>query len=352
MTARFEKANDLLKKEYADYILITDSISAKYFSGFSSSNVVLLYSQKEKFLFTDFRYKTAADVFCKENGWKKTDICFNSFAENNIKGKVLFQDNFMSVENFENMKKTFKNSQFIAAGEEISAIFYAKTEEEINSVKKAAQIADISFVQFQKELKVGMSEFDAARILDIICLKNGSEKSAFDTIVLFGENSALPHGVPSRERKLKNGDVVLCDFGCVVDGFCSDMTRTICFGKANPNIKKIYDLVLEAQIIGVECVKAGVKASDIDKKVRGFIANAGFGENFGHGTGHSVGLRIHEKPAINKKDETILKTGMVITVEPGIYLPNEFGVRIEDLLVVTENGVEIITKTTKEIVEI
>jgi len=352
MTTRFEKANNLLKKHKADYLLITDCISARYFSGFSSSNVILLYSPKKKFLFTDFRYKTAADIFCKESGWQKPDACFKCFAENNINGKILFQDDFLSVSEFESFKKKLKNSELIPAGIEINAVFYEKTEEEIKLIKRAAQIADLSFSQWQKELNAGMSEFEAARNLDVICLKNGSEKAAFDTIVLFGENAALPHGVPSRERKLKDGDVVLCDFGCVVDGFCSDMTRTISFGKSEVQLKNVYSVVLEAQIIGIENVKAGAKASDVDKKVRDFLTDKNFVSEFGHGTGHSVGLRIHEKPAINKKDETILETGMAITIEPGVYIPNNFGVRIEDMVIVTENGCEIITKTTKNFVEI
>lgn len=350
---RFEKAQNLLKKYNADYILITDSISARYFSGFSSSNVLLLYSTNEKLLFTDFRYKTYAEDFCKKNGWKNIDEKLNDFLKKNpINAKVLFQDDFMSIKDFNSYKEIFKNCELIPAGEEINTIFYEKTSSEINSIKKSAQIADISFIEWQKRLTLGITEFEAARILDIICLQNGSEKSAFDTIVLFGENSALPHGVPSRTRKLKENDNILCDFGCVTDGFGSDMTRTIVFGKSTNLIKDVYSAVLEAQIIGVESVKAGIRACDIDKIVRDFLKSKAFTDEFGHSTGHSVGLRIHEKPAISQKDETVLQTGMVITIEPGVYIPDKFGIRIEDTVVVTENGCEIITKTTKNFMEI
>jgi Xaa-Pro aminopeptidase len=358
MTKRFEKAQHLLKKHKANFVLITDSISARYFSGFFSSNVALLYSENEKFLFTDFRYKTIAQDFCKANNWtfvlaKQSEFAAKINEKIKKKSKILFQENHLSVAEFDFYKKNLKNvDKFISAGKEIEEIFYEKDEFEINLIKQAAKIADISFAKFQKELKTGMSEFEAAKMLEIICLQNGSEKTAFDTIVLFGENSAFPHGVPSRKRILKSGDFILCDFGCVADGFCSDMTRTICFGKANPEHKKIYDLVLEAQKIGVESVKVGEIAKNIDKKVRDFIKNAGFGENFGHGTGHSVGLRIHENPAVNSKNETILQAGMVITIEPGIYVENFVGVRIEDMIVVGENACEIITKTDKNFKEI
>ena len=360
MEKRFEKAQKLLEKHNAGCLLISDSVSARYFSGFSSSNIALLYSAKEKFLLTDFRYKIEAENFCKTNGWNFIEAKQSEFAEKMamiasvmITGnKILFQDNYLSVAEFENYRKKLVNTQFLPAGKEIEEIFYEKSEEEINLIKKAAGIADVSFAQWLEKLESGMAEFEAARALDIICLQNGSEKAAFDTIVLFGENSALPHGVPGRERKLKNGDFVLCDFGCVADGLRSDMTRTISFGEPSHAHKKIYEIVLQAQIIGVESVKAGEKASDIDKKVRDFIKNAGYGGYFGHGTGHSVGLRIHESPAISSKTETILQAGMVITIEPGIYLPDNVGVRIEDMVVVGEKSCEIITKTDKNFLDV
>jgi len=354
MSKRFEKALDLLKKHNGDYILITDEVSVRYLSGFLSSNVVLLFNaeQGRKFLFTDFRYKTSAENFCKANGWNFVEVKQGKFAEK-INGviekntKILFQDDKLSVAEFNSYKKNLENVELIPAGKGIGAIFYEKTAEEISLIKKAAEISDISFENWLEKLEIGMSEFEAARTLDVICLQNGSEKAAFDTIVLFGENTAFPHGIPSRGRKLQKGDFVLCDFGSVIDGFCSDMTRTVCFGEPKAEHKKIYEIVLQAQSIGVENVKAGVKAKDIDEKVRGFIKNAGYGDYFGHGTGHSVGLCVHENPAVSGKNETILQAGMVITIEPGIYVPDVVGVRVEDMIVVGEKSCEIITKTAK-----
>jgi len=358
MTGRFEKADGLLKKFNADYVLINDRESARYFSGFDSSNVFLLYSPKQKFLLTDFRYKTKAETFCNNENWKFVEIKNGEVCKEIDKilkkpSNLLIQDNFLSVEKFEFYKKNIKNvAQFIFGGKEIDSLFFVKTQEEINSIKRAAKIGDISIKDWFLQLKEGISEFEAARLLNIITLRNGSEKPAFDTIVLFGENSALPHGVPSKNRTLKKDDFVLCDFGCTIDGFCSDMTRTVCFGKPKEEYLKIYEIVFEAQKIGIETIKAGMKAKDGDKKVRDFIEKNGFRENFGHGTGHSVGLRIHENPALNKTDETVLQTGMVITVEPGIYIPDVVGVRIEDMAVVGEDSCEIITKTSKIFTEI
>jgi Xaa-Pro aminopeptidase len=315
--------------------------------------VFLLYSPKLKFLLTDFRYKTKALNFCEKENWVFVEIKNGEFCKEIDKilkktSDLIIQDNFLTLEKFEEYKKNIKNvSKFISAGKEIEALFFAKTDNEINSIKQAAKIGDISIKEWHLLLREGISEFDAARHLDIITLKNGSEKPAFDTIVLFGENSALPHGTPSKTRMLRKGDFILSDFGCVVDGFCSDMTRTFCFGKPEKKHIEIYDIVFEAQKIGVETLKAGIKASDVDKKVRDFIKSKGFGENFGHGTGHSVGLRIHENPAINSRSETVLQKGMVVTIEPGIYVENLVGVRIEDMAVVGENSCEIISKTEK-----
>jgi Xaa-Pro aminopeptidase len=348
------KAKNTLAKHSADYILITDSVSVRYFSGFSSSNAALLISAdaQEKYLFTDFRYKTLAQNFCAANGYTFIEARHAEFPQkiNSVLRKnaiILFQSNYFTVEECEFYKKKIANALFIRAADEIDEIFYEKTPAEINSLRKAAETADISFAQWLPKLACGMSEFEAARMLDIICMQNGSEKASFDTIVLFGEHAALPHGVPSRDRKLSEGDFILCDFGCVIDGFGSDMTRTVCFGEARPADKKIYEIVLAAQLIGLKAVKAGAVACEIDKKVRDYIAGAGYGDKFGHGTGHSVGLRIHENPAINKNDKTILTAGMVVTVEPGIYIEGSVGVRIEDLVVVGEESCEILSKTTK-----
>jgi len=354
---RFEKANETLKRRKADYLLITQSASVRYFCGFVSSNAALLYSPNERFLFTDSRYKTSAQNFCEAQGWKFIEAKQSEFAKKISKilkkgSKLLFQDNYLSVAEFERYQKDFKalRIKFISGGGEIDGLFCVKTDEELNFMEQAAQIADKSSEKWLKKLRAGISEFEAARLLDVITLQNGSEKTAFDTIVLFGENCALPHGVPSKKRLLRNGDFILYDFGCVVEGFCSDMTRTVCFGEAKSEDRNIYEAVLDAQKKGLAAVKAGVKAKDIDKVVRDSVKEAGFGEYFKHATGHSIGLCVHENPSVNGKNESVLQSGTVITVEPGIYIPDRVGVRIEDTVVVQDKDCKIITNTAKDFI--
>jgi Xaa-Pro aminopeptidase len=213
-------------------------------------------------------------------------------------------------------------------------------------MRQAARIGDRAFDDLRRRIRTGMTEKETAMLLEDRCRKHGSEKPSFDTIVLFGRRAALPHGRPS-DVGLKSGDWVLCDFGCTVNGFCSDMTRTFVMGKAAARQKKIYDIVLRAQENGKAAVTAGAKACDVDKACRRVISNAGYGKLFGHATGHGVGLRIHEKPRIGKNDNTILRKGTVITVEPGIYSPEFGGVRIEDMVVVRDNGCEVITNAPR-----
>jgi Xaa-Pro aminopeptidase len=196
-----------------------------------------------------------------------------------------------------------------------------------------------------------VSEKEIAQRLVVVCRAGGSEKPSFDTIVLFGARSALPHGKPSHAQ-LKNGDFVLCDFGCTVNAFASDMTRTIVMGKADTRQKEIYGIVLAAQKAARSHVQEGVMARYVDKCARDFIAGAGFGEYFGHATGHGVGRRIHEKPRISRDNNALLKTNMVITVEPGIYIPGFGGVRIEDMVAVGRGCTAALTRFSKELIEV
>ena len=196
-----------------------------------------------------------------------------------------------------------------------------------------------------------MSEKEVAYRLEELCRMYGSEKPSFDTIVLFGARSALPHGKPSN-RRLKSGDWLLFDFGCTVQGYFSDMTRTVVMEKANKKQKYIYDIVATAQERAKKAIRPGVEACFVDSKARSVIEEAGYGETFGHPTGHGLGLIIHEKPSINKNIKTVLSKNMVFTIEPGIYINGFGGVRIEDMMVVTETGARSLTKSPRELLEI
>ena len=210
---------------------------------------------------------------------------------------------------------------------------------------------DEAFSYILNELKPGVTELQIAAKLEYFMRSHGAEGTSFDTIVASGYHSAMPHAVPT-EKPLENGDFVTMDFGCRYQGYCSDMTRTVVIGKADPRQKEIYQIVLEAQQAALEGLRPGMTGTEGDRLARDVIEKAGYGEYFGHGLGHSVGLEIHEKPALSTRDETVLLPGMIETVEPGIYIPGFGGVRIEDMVVLTETGIRNLTTSPKELIEL
>ena len=230
-------------------------------------------------------------------------------------------------------------------------IYKIKTEEELTYLARAEEIGDKAFEKLLKVVKPGMTELEVAAELEYLMKKEGAEDLSFNTIIASGLNSSMPHAIPGY-KKLEVGDFVTCDFGCKYKGYCSDMTRTFVLGKASEKQKEIYNVVLKAQLAGLAAVKAGVSGSSVDKVSRDIIAEAGYGEYFGHGLGHSVGLFIHESPRLSPSDDTILQAGMIETVEPGIYVPGFGGVRIEDMVVVTEDGCRNLAHSPKELIEV
>ncbi len=347
---KLSRIREFIVEEQIDWVIVTDSIEARYITDISSSNITLCISLTESHLFTDFRYRELAGNFCRENNWDFHELK-NSFAEEIASvvstGTAAIQSNFISLDRFESLAEAMPNVTFLRLGKEISAIFSVKSSEEISKIEAAAAIADRAFALWQKEIELGMNERQLANRLEHYCREQGSREQSFETIVLFGARAALPHGRPSSDSILKSGDTILVDFGCAVDGFCSDMTRTFFFGSPNPKVIDRYSITLTAQLAGLNAVRAGVSAADVDSVVRNIITEAGYGEQFGHGTGHGVGLRIHEQPALNSRDTTILREGMIVTVEPGIYVEGESGVRIEDLLMVTATGYRLLSHTSK-----
>ncbi|MDD4563893.1 MAG: M24 family metallopeptidase [Eubacteriales bacterium] len=213
-----------------------------------------------------------------------------------------------------------------------------KNEHEIQSISRSAALGDKCFSHILGFIEPGMSEKQIAAEIERYLFEHGAEKLAFDTISVSGERSCLPHGEPS-DRIVKKGEFLTLDFGAVVDGYCGDMTRTIAIGSVTPLMRKIYDIVLESQLAAIDVIKAGVSCYDADKTARDIIVKAGYGDNFTHGLGHGIGTQVHEEPRLNTKSEEILQKNMAITIEPGIYLPGLFGVRIEDLAIVTDFGI-------------
>lgn len=224
-----------------------------------------------------------------------------------------------------------------------------KTEQEIQNISKAAALGDRCFSHILGFIKPGMSEKQVAAEIKWFLITNGAEGLAFDTISVSGKRSCLPHGEPT-DKRIEKGEFLTLDFGAVIDGYCADMTRTIAIGSVTDEMRRVYDVVLEAQLAAIDFIKAGVRCFDADKTARDIIANAGYGEYYPHGLGHGVGKLVHEPPTLNAKSEEILEKNMVITIEPGIYIPDKFGVRIEDLAIVTDFGIINKIESQKELI--
>lgn len=239
--------------------------------------------------------------------------------------------------------------EFILAQEAIQESRQVKDEKELSLIAKAEAIGDAAFSHILEMIRPGVTEAEIALELEFFMKRQGAAKLSFDTIVASGPNSSMPHAQVT-DRKLQPGDFITMDFGCVYQGYCSDMTRTVALGKPSEEMRRIYEIVSEANCRAMEAVRAGVKCSFIDAAARDYIADMGYGEYFGHGLGHSVGLEIHEEPRFSPKCDVVTKENMVITDEPGIYLPGKFGVRIEDLLVVKEGGCECLSHSPKELI--
>jgi Xaa-Pro aminopeptidase len=216
-------------------------------------------------------------------------------------------------------------------------------------MESAQRIAERALEEILNEIRPGVAEREIAARIQYLMLHYGAENMSFDPIVVSGPNTSLPHGVPG-DREIQEGDFITMDFGVIYQGYCSDMTRTVALGHATEEMKKVYDTVLQAQLAGIAATKAGVTGKQIDAAARQVITDAGYGDYFGHGYGHSLGMEVHESPNCNPKGETPMAENMVTSAEPGIYLPGKFGVRIEDVVVFTKEGCEILTASPKNLI--
>lgn len=349
---RIEK---LVIPEGADCALITSDISRRYFTGMKSSAGIVLVFRNAAYLLIDFRYiekarNTVKDCEVIEQQSLKEQIA--ELMKKHNAHSIAVEAADMTLSRMAFYEEKFPEFEFIKSGElsdNISEMRTVKTADEIEKIKSAQRIAEKAFDEVLNIIKPGVTEREISLCLDEFMLRNGAEALSFETIALGGKNTSMPHGVPS-EYTVKSGDFVLMDFGAVYDGYHSDMTRTVCVGKPSEKMEEVYSIVLDAQLKALDTVKAGITGAQLDRSARDVIKNAGYGECFGHSLGHGVGMEIHEFPTASEKSETVLKENMVVTVEPGIYLPEEFGVRIEDFVVVTEKLCENLTKCPKKMI--
>lgn len=350
---KFLKLTENLKNH--ECLLITSEENRKYITSFTSSAGFLVLGRNGSAFFTDSRYIEAAE--------KEISICpvklFTDFKDDVADyifqhgySKVHIEAEKTSVARLNFLSKNLKLTKICSDGtldRSIENLREVKSEEEVSKIQKAQLIAEKAFNEILTFIKPGVREIEIAAKLENIMRTEGSQGFAFDTIAISGKNTSKPHGVPT-DNKVCVGDFVTMDYGAVFDGYRSDMTRTVAVGKISSKQEEIYNTVLKAQEASLSILKAGVKCSDADKAARDVIKNAGYGEFFGHSTGHGVGIEIHESPNLAPKSKAILEAGNVVTVEPGIYLPDEFGVRIEDFVVITETGYRNLTSSPKNLI--
>lgn len=348
---RLKIFRDKIEKENKeiDGFLITNLQNMNYLSGFDGEGFALI-TRKDNYLLTDSRYTEQAEkespdfkIIIDEPKVKDARILAlgKILAENKIK-KIAFESNNLSYADFKKYSDSLKSIEFLTTKNIIEQIRMVKDKDEIIKMKKAAQITTESLKEVFEIIKPGMRELDIASELAYTMRKKGAQKEAFETIVVSGERSSFPHGKPS-EKKIDEGELITIDMGANYQNYNSDITRTIVMGKESQKQKEIFSIVLEAQKAALEIIKPGLKCSEVDSVARNIIEKKGYGKYFGHGLGHGVGLDIHEMPRVSFNDDTILLPGMVVTIEPGIYLPKFGGVRIEDAILITEEGYEILT---------
>lgn len=352
---RFDKLFERFKS--ADCALITSDINRRYFTGMkSSAGIVLAFSQKA-YLLIDFRYIEKARATVTNAEVIELKRLFPQISELLTKHEatsMAIESETMTVKELNTYRHYFKDMKIVSddsLSNDISALRMIKDEEELECIKMAQRIAEMSLEELLPFIKVGRTEREIALELNRLMFKNGAEDLSFETIVLAGANTSMPHGVPS-DKKVEDGEFVLMDFGAVYNGYHSDMTRTICVGKPSEEMERVYNIVLKAQEAGIEAARAGIVGSALDKISRDIIEAAGYGECFGHSLGHGVGLEIHEKPNASPNYKLPLNCGSVVTVEPGIYIEGKFGVRIEDFVILTENGCENLTKCAKNLISL
>ena len=340
--------------EKGEAFIVSSPENRKYLTSFSSSDGFLLVTQNEAVFLTDSRYIEAAEktvIGCSEiSQLNSLSAQLPEYITKLGVSKLYTESARLTVEDYNRIEKIAGCPVLAEKSDDaISNLRRKKSNEEKENIIKAQSIAEKAFEHILGFISTEKTEKDIALELDFFMLKNGAEGISFETIAVSGANSSMPHGVPS-EKKIENGDFITMDYGAVINGYHSDMTRTVAVGSVSSKQAEIYETVLNAQLASLSSLKDGISGFDADKAARDIIENAGYGKFFGHGTGHGVGIEIHEAPRLSSKTDSILQTGDVVTVEPGIYLPGEFGVRIEDMAFITENGYENLTKSPKNLI--
>lgn len=347
---RIEALRAALDAAGLEAMLVASGVNRRYLSGFTGTAGALLFTPRGQYLLTDFRYVTqaplqAVDYEVVEHAPDMMDTVKALLAEAGVT-RLGFEERHVSYADWSSWSKALAPVELVPVDGLPEKLREKKDDDEIAVIREAAKLADAAYAHILHFVRPGVTELDLAAELESFMRKNGATGPSFDTIVASGERSAMPHGVAS-DRKLQSGEFVTFDFGALYRGYCSDLTRTIVVGEATDRHREIYGIVLEAQEHALANIRPGMTGREADALTRDVITRYGYGEFFGHGTGHGIGLEIHEAPRLSQRSDTVLEPGMVVTVEPGIYIPGFGGVRIEDDVVVTESGIHVLTSSPK-----
>lgn len=351
----FKKIASVLETHSLDAVLLTCEANRFYASGFHSSGTdgVAIVTRNHNYYFTDSRYTEAAARHVRDAEIRQTDrehpysALINEVTEKEHITRMGYEDEYMTAADFRRFSEKL-HCELVPATELLWTLRAVKDQAELECMIQAQRIAEKALADILGEIRPGITEKEIAALLLYKMLHYGAEDKSFDPIVVSGPNGSLPHGVPS-EKPIQAGEFVTMDFGCKFGGYCSDMTRTVAVGHVTEEMETVYNTVLKAQLAGIAAAKAGVTGAAVDGAARRVIADAGYGPYFGHSFGHSVGVEIHENPNATPSNSKPLPAGVVISAEPGIYLPGKLGVRIEDVIVITEQGCQNITLASKEL---
>jgi Xaa-Pro aminopeptidase len=339
---------DSLRASLEEPLLVTHGPNVRYLSGFESSNAALLVDPERVQLFTDFRYADAARSIAGVEFVQTPRSLFASLAEL-LDGRIGFEADAVSYAGYQTLAEG--RLELVPRRGLVEALRAVKDEGELDAIRRAGEITSQAYDRFAEERFVGRSERELAWRLDELFREHGADAPAFETIVASGPNGARPHARPT-DRKVGAGETVVIDAGAKVDGYNADCTRTFATGPLPDELKEAYAACLEGQLAGLAAVRAGLTGVAADAASRGPIENAGLGDRYGHGLGHGVGLEVHEAPRLSRESSDTLAAGNVVTVEPGVYLEGLGGIRIEDLVIVTDDGAEVLTSSTKDLVTV
>lgn len=339
-----------------DAVLLTAPYHLRYFTGFTGGEGYAVLCRDARYLIVDSRYtemamQEAAAYTVIEYGAGRLYAALQEVCDKNGVRTVGFEDAVLSCRAYRQLTEALPKLRFTPLGQALSECRMVKTAEELAAMRRAEEIGVLAFRHILPMLKAGTQEVEIAAEIEYFMRKQGASGTSFDTIVVSGVKSSLPHG-RAGEKRLERGDFVTMDFGCVYQGYCSDMTRTVVIGKASEKQKEIYETVRRAQEKGLQTLRAGITGKEADAAARAVIEQAGYGKFFGHSLGHGVGLEIHELPNLSPSSEIVLKEGMVVTCEPGIYIPDFGGVRIEDMVCIRKDGIENLTNLSKDLLEL